>query len=71
MALKRFAVTFKPKKDRFDIREIKKGKKLPKNISREQTSFIKAKTPNDALRRLSSRSFLGETGKKLKRRKKK
>lgn len=63
--LKKFAITFKPRKDLFEIREIKKGKKLPKSISKRQTSFIKAKNPKGALKRLSERSFMAETGRKL------
>lgn len=64
-SLKKFAITFRPRKDEFEVREIKKGRTIPKNLKSNNTSIVRARTPTQAFNKLSARSFKGETGRKL------
>ena len=64
--IKRYAVTYIPKTKRWAVTHLKKGETLPKKYLKD-TTMIRSTSPSKALRTLSERSYYGETGRRLKR----
>ncbi len=58
--LKTYALTYHPKKDNWSFKIIKKR---PKKVGRN-TTIIKGKSSSDAWKKMSTRSYQRETGKK-------
>ena len=59
----RYAVTYIPSKDGFAVNKLSKGEVIKKSY-RKNTSYIRATSPKQALKKLSERSYRVETGKK-------
>lgn len=62
--MKRYAITYIPSKDGFAINELKAGQFIKKQY-KKNTTIIRSTSPNAAMRKLSSRSYKVETGRKL------
>jgi len=62
---RRYAVTYLPRKKSFAVVHLKKGFEI-KSRYKKNTTIIRSTSPNAALRKLSKRSYRGETGKILK-----
>jgi len=62
--LSRYAVTYIPSKDGFAVNKLEKGETVKKQY-RKNTSYVRASTAKQALKKLSQKSYRVETGRKL------
>jgi hypothetical protein len=62
--MKRYAVTYVPKKKAFAVNKLEKGMEVKSKYKRD-TTIVRSTSPTAALKKLSRKSYMGETGKKL------